>query len=164
MTKQQRVRQLTWLFIAGIWIGAGIEVLRPQPTPSTVALPLGAAPAEAIVLESAMLASSATEILSRDAFRLDRAPSRARFLPWPVSEQSPVEQMPQRTVPSLVLVGVLSGSPLQVVVEGIPGFERGVLFKTGEEIAGIRFLRISGDTVVLAGFDTSWVFTQARVR
>lgn len=164
MTTERRRRQVATFALLALWFGAAFAIRHSLPVPVTAAPPAKHAPAHAIVFEAAAIESSATEILNRNAFRLDRTPSRTRFLPWPAAEQSPVDQAPRAVVPTLTLVGILSGTPTQVLVEGIPGHERGLLLRRGESVAGFLLLRISGDTVVVEGMDTSWVFTHTRVR
>lgn len=155
---------LGWIVCAAVWLVAAVsasELLPEQPTSAVAPM---AAPDEPVAFDTGVLNISIVEVQQRDPFRLERTPSRVRFLPWPVADDT-VAERPQRAVPpSLALVGVLAGATVQVVVEGVPGRERGILLRRGEEVGGVRLVRISGDTVVLAGFDTLWTFTQARVR
>ena len=99
----------------------------------------------------------ATRLRTRDPFRLERRPTDVRYDPWPA--QPPPAPPPAPPRPALALAGILGGPPWNALIEGIPGREGGVLLAVGDSAGGIRFMALRGDTVLLAGFDTTWTLT-----
>ncbi len=69
---------------------------------------------------------------------------------------------PAPAKPPLALAGLLGGPPWNALIDGIPGRETGVLLQLGDSANGVRFVAVRGDTVVLAGFDTTWSLTARR--
>lgn len=107
------------------------------------------------------LAAAAAATRRRDPFRLERRPANVRYDPWaPVLPAGPTPPAPRR--PALALVGLLGGPPWQALVEGIPGREGGVLLRLGDSVNGFEFRTLRGDTVVVAGLDTTWTLTPRR--
>jgi hypothetical protein len=107
------------------------------------------------------LAAAAAATRRRDPFRLERRPTSVRYDPWaPLVPAGPAAPAPSR--PALALVGLLGGPPWHALVEGIPGREGGVLMQLGEEVNGIRFRALRGDTVLVSGLDTTWTLTPRR--
>jgi len=106
------------------------------------------------------LAASAAGLRLHDPFRIERKPANVRYNPWePVVVSAPAAA-PVR--PALSLAGLLGGPPWNALLEGVPGNESGVLLQLGDSANGIRFVALRGDTVVLAGFDTTWSLTARR--
>ena len=108
-------------------------------------------------IDTLALATAAARIRARNPFRLDRKPADVRYNPWESSAPVAVPE-PRRAVPPLALAGLI-GPPWNALVEGIPGREPGALLKLGEALNGITFVSLRGDTVLLAGFDTTWTLT-----
>jgi len=118
------------------------------------------AAAAAAGTDTVALATFVTRLRLRDPFRLDRKPAEVRYNPWePVTGTTPA---PKPAKPALTLAGLLGGPPWNALVEGIPGREGGVLVQLGDSANGVRFVALRGDTVVLAGFDTTWSLTARR--
>ena len=107
--------------------------------------------------DTGRLSRSAERLHDHDPFRLDRKPTGVRFNPSGPTNQQVAPPPPAPPRPVLRLVGIIGGPPWNTVVEGIPGREGGVLLRVGESTGGIRLTTVGGDSVVLAGFDTTWV-------
>jgi hypothetical protein len=111
-------------------------------------------------VDTLALAAAAARIRARDAFRLDRKPADVLYNPW--EPTAPVSQpVPPRSVPQLALAGLI-GPPWNALIEGVPGRETGLLITVGQELNGITFVGLRGDTVLLSGFDTTWTLTARR--
>jgi hypothetical protein len=110
--------------------------------------------------DTALLAAAAKNLRAHDPFRLERKPAGVRYNPWETASTAAPVAAPAR--PGLSLVGLVGGPPWNALVEGIPGHEPGVLLQLGDSAGGIRFVRLAGDTVLLAGFDTTWALTSRR--
>jgi hypothetical protein len=112
------------------------------------------------VVDTIALAAAAARIRARNAFRIDRKPTDVLYNPWEPSAPPP-PPVPPRAVPQLVLAGLV-GPPWNALLEGVPGRETGVLLALGEELNGITFAALRGDTVLLSGLDTTWTLTARR--
>ena len=105
--------------------------------------------------------NAAAALRQRDLFRLDRRPSDVRYNPWePAGVTAAPPARPPR--PNLAVAGIVGGPPWNALVQGIPGREGGALLAVGDTAGGIRIVRITRDTVYLAGLDTTWALTQRR--
>jgi hypothetical protein len=113
---------------------------------------------QAIALREAE--KSASALRQHDPFRVDRRPTDVRYNPWATIAAAPPPARPPR--PPLAVGGIVGGPPWNALVLGIPGREGGALLSVGDTLAGIRVLRITRDTVYLAGLDTTWALTQRR--
>jgi len=110
--------------------------------------------------DSVALATFMTRLRLRDPFRIDRKPAGVPYNPWePVAVTPPVAKPPK---PALALAGLLGGPPWNALIEGVPGRESGLLIQLGDSANGVRFVALRGDTVLLAGFDTTWSLTARR--
>lgn len=95
-----------------------------------------------------------TQLVTRDPFRMARRPADRPYDPDPPPPQPPDASPPK---PALILTGIVwSGEPT-AVLEGLPGVDGARLVRTGEVYEGLRIRRISASTVVVAGWDTTWV-------
>ena len=126
-----------------------------QEHPAAIGSPSPTAP------DTVALAMSAARLRSRDPFRLERKPADVRYNPWePLAASAAPAPAPSR--PALALVGLVGGAPWNALLEGVPGRETGMLLQLGDSACGIRFVALRGDTVVLAGFDTTWSLVARR--
>lgn len=154
--------------VPGAWALCGVVTLAsiaawttavPRVQPPQADAPAGVGPA--VVADTSGLATATARLRDHDPFRVERKPAPVRFTPWEsASPSAPPRPAPIR--PPLALVGIVGGPPWSAVVEGIPGRETGVLLTVGEEANGIRLTEIRGDTVRLAGFDTTWALVPRR--
>jgi hypothetical protein len=155
--------------LPGAWVLSGVITLAsiaawttavPRLPAQPANAPAGAAPA--VVLDTSGVAAATARLRDRNPFRVDRKPASVRFTPWESAPPSSPPPKPAPIRPPLAVVGIVGGPPWSAVVEGIPGRETGVLLTVGEEANGIHLTEIRGDTVRLAGFDTTWALTPRR--
>jgi hypothetical protein len=113
---------------------------------------------------AAALTASAQRIASTNPFRLSRQPAVVRLGETVPSEVAmmPAEPPPPPR-PQLVLAGITGGPPWEALVEGIPGHTGAALLREGEEIAGVRAIRITADSAALRGADTAWTLALKRL-
>lgn len=86
----------------------------------------------------------------RNPFRFARRPAAIPF----GAEAPPAPQAPHR--PELRLLGTIGGPPWQALLAGIPGRAGGTIVSQGQEIEGLRMRRITRDSLVVEGSDTTW--------
>lgn len=162
MTSALGRRVALWSTIGVVWIAAGLSSAEPIASANATMGTQREAPGEIPTINRDSVRSGASMIREHDLFRLERKPSLVRSgmagQPFPVVPPAPAA--PSR--PTLTLGGVIEGTRPHAVIEGIPGHERGALLRPGEEVGGIRLLRMIGDTVVLQGMDTTWMLTRKR--
>jgi hypothetical protein len=101
--------------------------------------------------------SLVTTTSARNAFRADRRPAAVAYDPQRVG----VIQANAASKPLLLLVGLVAGTMPTAVIEGFPGVEGSRVVRAGDEVSGLRVLRIEAERVVITGMDTTWVL---RVR
>ena len=112
-------------------------------------------------VDTAALAALAGRLRTHNPFRLDHQPAAVRYNPWEPAVP-PAPPPPAAPRPPLALAGLVGGPPWNALIEGIPGVETGVLLQLGDSARGVRFVALRGDTVMLAGFDTTWALTARR--
>lgn len=132
----------------------------PASTPTSSRGAVGTAAPETPAPDTMALAASAARLRLHDPFRLERKPADVRYDPWQPVTTPAIAAAPVR--PTLSLAGLVGGPPWNALVEGIPGRESGALLLLGDSAGGLRFVALRGDTVVLAGFDTTWSLTARR--
>lgn len=138
----------------GAWTGA-VPVAEPPLVDAAVA------PAAEPVAR-ADVDSSVVSLRQRDPFRLKREPTNVPFGSEPPAAVAPDAPRPPR--PRLAVTGLAGGPPWTAVVEGVPGYENGLLMLMDEVAAGLRLDSVRGDTAFLSGFDTTWVLVLKRPR
>jgi hypothetical protein len=166
VNRYQRIIAMAWgaagltamtAFVAWATIVPGLSPIDPLSTVQRAASHAALAPP----IDTAGLAVSAARLRDRDPFRSERKPTSVRYNPWEPAP-APIVTPPRPPRPNLALVGIVGGPPWIALVEGVPGREGGVLLREGEEAGGVRLEAILGDTVRLAGLDTTWVLTPRR--
>jgi hypothetical protein len=92
----------------------------------------------------------AQSVIDRDPFRIARAPAS---LPY---AQGSSEAPPTPAVrPNFVLRGII-GPPWMAILDGIPGAPSGSVVQSGATFERIVIKRITRDSVVIQGADTTW--------
>jgi hypothetical protein len=94
-----------------------------------------------------------------DLFRKERESLDESAIPPATTASAPAAS----TKPQLVLRGLIGGSALEALVEGIPGVEGAALLRIGDSLAGIRLRAVRRDTAILVGKDTTWKLTVRRL-
>jgi len=152
--------------VAGFALLGALGLWRPPDLPHTLHPP----PVPVLVeirepVDGAMLRSAASVIHEQNPFRADRSPTDVPFGSEPEVEHPEEPDEAEEEAPpqaELTLKGIVGGAPWGVVIEGVPGAERGLLLLLGEERAGVRLEEVRGDTVVVSGELGTWTLTPVR--
>ncbi len=136
--------------------------------PGTPELPNGAA--RAVVTNTGQDSSTrpvrvvalANGIVERDPFRPDRRQAPLPYSPLADGMPAPPPSPPAPPKPALVLRGTIGGPRWEALIEGIPGRQGSTLVRHGDTLGGLKIRRISRDTVVVRGMDTTWTLTVKR--
>jgi hypothetical protein len=100
----------------------------------------------------------ANATIARNPFRLSNRPADVRH-----GETPPVEAVTAPSYrPTLTLKAIIGGPPWRALVGGVPNARGFVMVSEGDNADSIRVLRITSDTVHLAGPDTTWALVLAR--
>ena len=140
------------------WTAVGVAALLAVVAARAMSRATGGAPPAALVRVDAAPSRAidsldrwARTIIEHDPFQLDHTASEPPVVLLPVP--------PPRVRPQLVLVGITGGPPWHAVVEGLPGTSAGSLAREGQMFGAFIIRRITADTVVVAGDDTTWTLT-----
>jgi hypothetical protein len=104
------------------------------------------------VLPAESIDAAARVVAQTDPFRLDRRPAPVRYRP----DLEGVVPTPKAVEPALVLEGVVGNAAL---LDGAPGHGETAIVHVGDTLGGLRVRRISRDTVLISGADTTWRLT-----
>lgn len=158
--------------VGAAWSAAGLALLGALSLwrPPNVSPALHSPPVPALVevpepVDEGTLRAAASIIHERNPFRADRSPTDVPFGSEPERDPPEEPDEPEEEAPpqaELTLKGIVGGAPWGVVIEGVPGAERGLLLLLGEERAGVRLEEVRGDTVVVSGALGTWTLTPAR--
>jgi hypothetical protein len=92
--------------------------------------------------------------VDNDPFRLANEPARVRY------DQSTDGAIAATTAPivrpTLVLKAIIGGPPWQAVIDGIPGQPPGTIASPGSRFDKLVVRRVTRDTVIVQGPDTTW--------
>lgn len=117
--------------------------------------PAHVAPGDVSYWSADSLSQLAQGVYGANPFRLERRPSAVRF--DPAAGSFPVTITPPRPAPPVLrLSGILGGPPWQAVIEGIPGKGGSTLAVSDETFGDLRIVRVTRDSVIIAGPDTTW--------
>lgn len=149
------MKPLLWSIIAAgplLAVASWTRAVPPVEPPDAVAL---TTPRALQRLDRPALTADGARLLQGNPFRSARRPTDVRYNPWepvytPVTVAPPVR-------PMLTLAGILGGPPWNAVIQGIPGKESGIVLRIGETVNGFQLVSIRGDTVRIAGQDTTWI-------
>jgi hypothetical protein len=111
----------------------------------------------------AILADAEDVVSSNDPFRLSNAPAAVRYNPaadLPVGIGAPPP--PPAVRPTLTLKAIVGGPPWQAIIDGLPGQPAGTAARLGSTFEKLVVRRISSDSVVIQGPDTTWVLSFRR--
>jgi hypothetical protein len=142
--------------VAGI-VATGALLRAPTDAGSTVAVvPVLPHPSARPTADS--LREAVNAVIEGNLFRADGAPTEDQSAPPVMS----VLGAPLAPKPQLILRGILGGPPWNALVEGVPGRDGVVVLRSGEQSGGLTVRAIRNDTVIVAGFDTTWTLTIRR--
>jgi len=164
MTAGRLLIWFAWIAATAVVVGSVAAWSSAVPDVPIEAQHLPAA-GERFAPDTAGFATHAASLRDLNPFRIDRQPTNVRFDPWqPVEVQASAPEPPAPPRPALVLAGILGGPPWNALVEGVPDRASGALLRIGEQISGIRFDGLRGDTAMFSGFDTTWALTPRHMR
>jgi len=92
--------------------------------------------------------------ISNDPFRLSNEPAAVRY---DASAEGEVVSAVPVVRPTLVLKAIIGGPPWQAVIDGIPGQPPGTIAAPGARFDKLVVRRVTRDTVVVQGPDTTWL-------
>ena len=163
MISHRQVRVLGWWLCAPMslvaafawWVAIPMDFVAPgQSIPPT--------PRSARALDTSGLGAATSSLRTRDPFRIERKPARLQFtLSMPIPAAAVRVAVPPPPRPLLAIVGLIGGPPWSVVIDGLPTGPGAVGGETDSGKA-LRLVRVRGDTVVLAGMDTTWTLVYGR--
>jgi hypothetical protein len=146
---------------SALWTAAALVVLVAarvyRPRAYAPARPAAIAPLRPLAsARPDSLAAWAERFTDADPFRLERRPADVAYRPELEGAPPPPPGPPK---PALALQGILGGPPWEAIVEGLPGREGGVVVRVGDRAGALLVRRVTRDTVVIAGLDTTWTLT-----
>ena len=94
-------------------------------------------------------------VIEQDPFRLARHPSPIAYRPE-LEGVVPPPPPPKPPHPVLTLSGILGGPPWEALLEGVPGHDASTLVHAGDVLGALKVQRITADSVVIVGEDTTW--------
>jgi len=140
----------TGLFVLAAVIGArGAAVNGPDGESDALPAP------ERAITRSDTGAAVITPVIANDPFRLVRHPSPIAYRPE-LEGVAPPPPPPKPPHPVLTLSGILGGPPWQAMLEGVPGHDASTLVNVGDVLGVLRVQRITADSIVIVGEDTTW--------
>jgi hypothetical protein len=154
---------LAWVLASVGVVGSVRAWLTMWPSAPPETRPFAKAPAMPATFDTAATYSAATVLQSHDPFRFQHRPSQNRLDPWKQDQQAATGGPSPPARPVLAMTGLVGGPPWTVLIEGIPGYESGLLMALGQKTGGIALRALRGDTAILSGLDTTWVLTPRRV-
>lgn len=102
--------------------------------------------------------------VTNDPFRISNEPPDAAANPTDerVAGRTPAGSPGRLSHPELAVKAIVGGPPWQAVLSGIPGQTEDVVVQAGNAYGGLTIRRVTADTVVVQGADTTWRLTMRR--
>jgi hypothetical protein len=158
MSMSGRITELLlWVLTAGFAAVGGFRVRGAMPAVDTGRPVVQSAPVLPSYAARDSLGTAAAFTADHNPFRLNRQPAMAGAVSGSSVAAPPAPR------PVLLLRGLVGASPAwQAILEGIPGRAGGVVVSKGDTVGGLRVRRITRDTVIVQGTDTTWKLTVKR--
>jgi hypothetical protein len=155
----------TTAFVGAMVALTGVSAKRWRDALPPVATAAPAIPSITVGSDSALddsLASAVDLVVSNDPFRVSNTPPSVRFDAR--SDGNAAGAVGQTVIvrPMLALKGVVGGPPWQAMIDGIPGQSSGTMVRDGARYDKLLVRSVTRDSVVIQGFDTTWVLTFRR--
>jgi hypothetical protein len=152
------------LSFAGLTAVGAVRWRGAAPELSRSVMSLVASTATPHDIYDATLDGAADAIVSNDAFRLANEPAAVRYDPSADTRTSraAIAPPPAPLRPTMTLKAIVGGPPWQAVVDGIPGRPPGTIVRAGTAFDRLVARRVTRDSVVIQGPDTTWVLTFPR--
>jgi hypothetical protein len=128
-----------------------LGILVPAPVVTPVVAP------EAGRFDGDSLDTAADATIGNDPFRLANAPASVRYEPRRPGAPA-LAPLPRIT---LVLKAIVGGPPWHAMIDGIPG-QPGAVVRAGDAFDKLVIRKVTRDTVVVQGPDTTWKLTIQR--
>jgi hypothetical protein len=151
------------LLLGGVAAWRTRDALAPVERP-TLAIPAAALPPGRYDFDS--LGAAAEQTVATDPFRLANAPAAVRFQPRGAALAAaapPPIPAPPAPRPTLVVRAIVGGPPWQAVVDGLAA-QAGMVVRAGDRFDRLVVARITADSVIVQGPDTTWKLTLKRDR
>lgn len=158
-----RTAAALWLAIAAApaaaaWLVA-VPVREPSLPPAIMSPRMGPEPLGP--WRGAMADSLVRATVARAPFRAGRRPSD---VPYDPSAPRPGDSVaPSVPKPALVLTGIVWGAEPAAIVEGLPGTAAARVIRRGDVIGPLAIARITRDSVMVTGMDTTWTLSVREV-
>ena len=106
------------------------------------------------------LSSWADLTVENDPFRLSNEKPDAQ-VGGAASRARPVgpDPMMRQPLPALFVKAIVGGPPWQAVLSGVPGENQDVVVQVGRAYGGLTIRRVTADSVIVQGADTTWRLT-----
>lgn len=140
-------------FMIAVWSGSAWFIGATAPPGAGKNLP--AAPTLQEPYPADLLKADKATLIETDPFRLERRPADVAYVPGGEHEP-PAPAIPAPSRPLLTLTGTISGPPWAALIEGVPGREGSVLVREGEIVGELRITKVTRDSTVIVGSDTTW--------
>ncbi len=149
-------RMCLWLLSASLWALA-TWAWQPAPGVPPEGPALGPSVRPLDKTDPLELEAAARGFSTRNPFRFQRRPTEVRFGSprGAAAPQVPLEAE-EPDLSRVSLAGIVGGPPWAVILEGLPGAERGVLIQVGDQAHGVTVRDVRGDAAVLSSADTTW--------
>lgn len=156
-----RARALTVIVwtVTAFMIAIGVSRARSAlGTAAPASLPVWPPPTIVAVMDSDSLAALADRITQSDPFRMARKPADVTYDPTRASDPPPAAPA-ARSLPPLVVAGIVGGPPWTALVNGAPGRDGSASVRAGDTIAGTKVIAVARTSVTLSMADTTWRLT-----
>jgi len=154
--------RLAGSFVVAVFGFAVVGAIRWRAALPTVAhqrAMLGAAPAMISDSLDDSLAEAEEMTVTNDPFRLANVPAAIRFDPNNDANAGASIAVSPPVRPVMTLKAIVGGPPWQAVIDGIPGQPPGAVVRAGSAFDKLVARAVTRDSVVIQGFDTTWVLT-----
>ena len=160
MTLTQRTEMGIWMVSAVLIAATGFRVHSEAHTAGASAVVSSSVHSTAAAPSREEITKAVDEVVDGNIFQRERESSPPEQVVKQLAPEPPRPPAPPK--PQLQLRGVVGGPPWDAVLDGVPGRQAGVVVRLGEHIAGLGIVALKPDTVVVAGFDTTWTLTIRR--
>jgi hypothetical protein len=154
----ERVERLLLLVTAGLFSLAGRRWAVALADATVEATRIAPAP-EAARLPDDTLEALSELVIAGDPFRLSNDEADVRFVAGTEGGAAPPGAPPRGPRPALTLKAIVGGPPWQAVIDGLPGQQTSTVAHDGSVYGGLQVRRVSRDSVVIQGADTTWILT-----
>jgi hypothetical protein len=154
--KRKHLELMLWTLACAMALWAGVAWMRGPAAPEVSGVALPAASELQVPYPPETLHAASITLIETDPFRLERRPADVAYTPGGEHEAASPTPPPAPPRPVLALTGTIGGPPWAALIEGMPGREGSVLVREGESMGELRIARVTRESVVVTGADTTW--------